>query len=102
MNQEASTTSFSTGIRRRGVAINQTGSDSEGEEQDLTDILNGQSYLDSAGLDWSDFNVDFHSSVPSVKTPFFKDLASKRGASEVDLRPFMISRPYTVFENDSI
>jgi len=54
------------------------------------------------GLDWSDFNVDFHSSTLSIHDKEFDRVVETDGAKLIDLRPYMIPRPFTVFENDSI
>lgn len=56
----------------------------------------------SSRLDWSDFNVDFHSSTPSIHEAEFLSIVQRHGDRIVDLRPFMIPRPFTVFENDSL
>lgn len=56
----------------------------------------------NGGLEWSDFNVDFHSEVQSIKQPKFAQIAEKESRLNVDLRPYMVPRPYTVYENDSI
>ena len=40
--------------------------------------------------------------MPSIKEPRFAKIAEKDGRHNLDLRPYMVPRPYTVYENDSI
>ena len=56
----------------------------------------------TTGLDWSDFNTDFHSSLPDIKSKQMKDNIHMSGGKMIDLRPYMLSRPHTVFENDQM
>jgi len=56
----------------------------------------------SNGLTWSDFNVDFHSTVPDINSKRFGQIASINGDMVVDLRPFMAPRPFTVCEHDGL
>ena len=56
----------------------------------------------SGNLDWSDFNVNFESTEEDPKSPLYKDLYEKNMNKVVDLRPYMIPRPVTVFENDCL
>ena len=53
-------------------------------------------------MDWSDFNVDFHSSIPDIESKEFQAILAGKPLKLLDLRPYMIPRPFTVFENDSI
>jgi len=55
-----------------------------------------------SGLDWSDFNCNFHSTIPDIKSKQIKDLIQKNAEKIVDLRPYMVPRPFTVFENDQL
>lgn len=52
-------------------------------------------------LDWSDFNVDFHSTCPDVHSKEFEQISRTHANKVIDLRPYMVPRPFTVFENDS-
>jgi hypothetical protein len=52
-------------------------------------------------LDWADFNTDFHSSCPNAKSDEFTKINHIHGSKVVDLRPYMVPRPFTVFENDT-
>lgn len=56
----------------------------------------------TTGLVWSDFNTDFHSSLPDIKSNQMKDNIHTSGSKVIDLRPYMLSRPHTVFENDQM
>ena len=55
---------------------------------------------DNTTIDWSAFNVNFHSSVPNIHQ--FDKVLKENGSRSIDLRPYMIPRPLTVFENDGI
>lgn len=46
--------------------------------------------------------MGFHSITPSIHTEEYKKIAQRHADEVVDLRNFMIARPFTVFENDSI
>jgi predicted transcriptional regulator len=56
--------------------------------------------LDKVKLTWEDFNANFDSSCPPYAeiTEIVKVYYDKK----IDLRPYMICRPFRVFENDSI
>lgn len=53
-------------------------------------------------LDWSAFNTDLNCSVPDVKDSKYKDIENLHGEKMLDLRAYMIPRPHSVFENDTI
>ena len=53
-------------------------------------------------LDWSDFNVNFHSTTPSIEAPGLGLLCERHNSQVIDLRSYMVARPHTVFENDTI
>ena len=53
-------------------------------------------------LEWSDFNVDLHSTIPDAASKEFVNIADSHGQKVIDLRPYMVPRPFSVFENDSI
>ena len=82
----------------------------EGEDDDSEEDIEELADFDPAdlaepgerGLDWSDFNVDFHSSTPSIDSKEFERVAAAHPTKLLDLRPYMIPRPFTAFENDSI
>jgi len=46
--------------------------------------------------------VNFESIEDDPKSPLYKDLHEKYMNKVVDLRPYMIARPVTVFENDGL
>ena len=48
------------------------------------------------------FNVGFHSITPSAHTEEIKEISEQHASRVVDLRPYMVPRPYTVFENDGL
>ena len=56
----------------------------------------------TTGLEWSDFNTDFHSSLPDIKSKEMRDKILTSGSKVIDLRPYMLSRPHSVFENDQM
>ena len=53
-------------------------------------------------LTWSDFNVDFHSSVDDINDEEFATVNLKYGPKQIDIRPYMVARPFTVSENDPL
>lgn len=53
-------------------------------------------------LDWTAFNVNFHSSTDNIHDEKYQLILETDGQRIIDLRAFMIPRPHTVFENDSI
>ena len=53
-------------------------------------------------IDWSAFNVNFHSTVANIDDPKYKDTLSLHKDKMIDLRAYMIPRPHSVFENDTI
>merc|ERR1711988_1493650 len=53
-------------------------------------------------LGWEQFNVDFHSSKPDVTDQKVQQMAAQYAEKVIDLRPYMIARPFTVFENDPL
>ena len=52
-------------------------------------------------LDWSDFNVDFHSTCPDVNSKEIQKIAHTHSSKVIYLRPYMVPGPFTVFENDN-
>jgi hypothetical protein len=54
------------------------------------------------GLEWWDFNVDFHSSTLDINKKEYENIVENNPQKIVDLRPYMIPRPFTVFENDCL
>jgi len=54
------------------------------------------------GLQWYDFNVDFHGDAPNSNSPAIKKAVEKFGSHVIDIRPYMIPRPFVAHENDSI
>ena len=68
------------------------------EEEDENDMVEKLSPLE---LDWSDFNVDFHSTCPDVNSKEIQKIAHTHSSKVIDLRPYMVPRPFTVFENDN-
>jgi len=66
-------------------------------------VSNSSSSLNvTDGLQWFDFNVGFHGISPDNNTPEIKKVVEKNGDQVIDIRPFMIPRPFTAHENDSI
>lgn len=55
-----------------------------------------------AAIEWSDFNVDLHSTIADASSKEYTDIVGMKGNKMIDLRPYMIPRPFTIFENDSI
>jgi hypothetical protein len=53
-------------------------------------------------LDWSAFNTDLHCTVPDIKHGKYVDVQNQHGDKMLDLRAYMIPRPHTCFENDTI
>lgn len=51
-------------------------------------------------LHWFDFNVNFHSSGELISS--INDIAQSNMEKEIDLRPYMIERPYCVYESDKL
>ena len=102
------------GLRQRNVGGKNENRNSinneEGEEEGQEDIEEVEDFdqmgdltqAGQKGLDWSDFNVDFHSSTPSIHAKELQRVAKNNATKLIDLRPYMIPRPFTVFENDSI
>ena len=56
----------------------------------------------SLQLEWHDFNVDFHSSLPNAKDKRYIDIANTFGDVIIDLRLYMQPRPFTVFQEDNL
>ena len=46
--------------------------------------------------------MNFESTEDDPKSSLYKDLYEKNMNKVVDLRPYMIARPVTVFENDGL
>lgn len=67
-------------------------------EEDDNDMIEKLSPLE---LDWSDFNVDFHSTCPDINAKEFQQITHTHSSKIIDLRPYMVPRPFTVFENDN-
>ena len=91
----------SEGLRNRKVQATDDSKDDLEEEQ-FEEVSHGILDSNGQGLDWDDFNVDFHSSVPDIKEKRFIQAAQQHGQKLIDLRPFMVPRPFTVFENDNL
>jgi len=46
--------------------------------------------------------VDFHSYTDDINKKEYKNILEACSDKVIDLRPYMVPRPYSVFENDSI
>lgn len=79
------------GLNKRESINNEGGSDGEQYDGGQNDTLQ-----------WDDFNVNFHSSVPDIQDPIFTAINEQYGQKVIDLRPYMVARPFTVFENDPL
>lgn len=51
-------------------------------------------------LSWRDFNCNFHSSIKPLK--LIEEICQNNLEKEIDLRPYMIEKPYFVYESDRI
>jgi hypothetical protein len=54
--------------------------------------------MQPAVLKWEELNQDLHSNIRDYRD--IETIASQNGDKELDLRPYMIERPYTVSIHD--
>ena len=67
------------------------------EEQTEASIVEVED-IDYHGLTWQDFNTNFYSSVPPL-TPEEKRKCEANLDKVMDLRPFMIEKPFCVWDS---
>ena len=85
----------------RGKKVSpEKGGDHDESSRSISDSeIVGQGF---GSIDWSAFNVNFHSTVANIDDPKYKDTLSLHKDKMIDLRAYMIPRPHSVFENDTI
>ena len=74
--------------------------DANRTQADEEDAPNGEQDRPNQTIPWTEFTEDFHMQTPDFDT--IKGICEANSDKLIDLRPYSETRPYTVFQKDSL